>query len=68
MERVAVLNVVGLTTGLLGRGVMPRLAGRAERCGVRRMRPEFPAVTSAVQASMMTGLPVAEHGVVGNGW
>ena len=32
------------------------------------MRPEFPAVTSAVQASMMTGLPVAEHGVVGNGW
>jgi predicted AlkP superfamily pyrophosphatase or phosphodiesterase len=47
---------------------MPRLAERARRDGVQAFRPSFPAVTSTVQASMLTGLDVAEHGVVGNGW
>lgn len=68
MHRVAVLNVVGLTAGLLARGGMPRLAARAARCGLRSLRPEFPAVTCPAQSSMLTGRPVAEHGVVGNGW
>jgi len=67
VNRVAVLNVVGLSRGLLACG-MPRLAARAERDGVQSFRPSFPAVTSTVQASMLTGLDVAEHGVVGNGW
>ncbi len=44
------------------------MAARAERDGVQSFRPSFPAVTSTVQASMLTGLDVAEHGVVGNGW
>jgi predicted AlkP superfamily pyrophosphatase or phosphodiesterase len=68
MRRVAVLNVVGLSSGLLAGGGLPRLAARAARCGWRSLRPTFPAVTCPVQASMLTGLPVAEHGVVGNGW
>ena len=28
----------------------------------------FPAVTTTVQTSMLTGVSVAEHGIVGNGW
>ncbi len=68
MERVAVLNVVGLTSGLLESGGMPRLAERAQRDGCDSFRPAFPAVTCTAQSSMLTGRPVAEHGVVGNGW
>jgi predicted AlkP superfamily pyrophosphatase or phosphodiesterase len=68
MQRVAVLNVVGLTSGLLGGGGMPRLAARARRDGVSSFCPAFPAVTCTAQSSMLTGRPVAEHGVVGNGW
>ena len=69
VKRLAVLNVVGLTRGHLERpGAMLRLAGRAGRQGVQTFRPSFPAVTSTVQASMLTGRGVEEHGIVGNGW
>ena len=66
MQRVAVINVVGLSKSLLPQ--MPRLAARAGRDGVQAFRPVFPAVTCAAQATYLTGRPVAEHGVVGNGW
>ncbi|MFC1751206.1 alkaline phosphatase family protein [Pseudomonadota bacterium] len=32
------------------------------------MQGVFPAVTTTAQASMLTGLSPAEHGIVGNGW
>jgi hypothetical protein len=70
MQRVVVLNVVGLTPTLLAHA--PRMAAHAEASGgVTPLAPVFPAVTCSVQASMTTGLPVAGsggHGVVGNGW
>ncbi|MEM9882146.1 MAG: nucleotide pyrophosphatase/phosphodiesterase family protein [Planctomycetota bacterium] len=66
-QRVVVLNVVGLTPALLQHA--PRIRAHAEATGgVTPLRPVFPAVTCSVQASMTTGLPVASHGVVGNGW
>lgn len=60
---VAVLNVVGLSDSLLPHA--PRLRALATP---RLLRPVLPAVTASVQASMLTGLPVAGHGIVGNGW
>src|SRR5690606_7063903 len=30
--------------------------------------PVLPAVTCSVQATMLTGVPPREHGIVGNGW
>jgi len=63
---VAVINVVGLSRSLLAH--LPRLAARAERDGIQTLRPVLPAVTCAAQATFLTGLPVAGHGVVGNGW
>ncbi len=66
MQRVAVVNVVGLSKSLLPQ--LPRLAARARRDGVQTFRPVLPAVTCAAQATYLTGLPVAGHGVVGNGW
>ncbi|MEM1107312.1 MAG: nucleotide pyrophosphatase/phosphodiesterase family protein [Planctomycetota bacterium] len=70
MQRVAVLNVVGLTPSLLPHA--PRIQAYAEATGgITPLQPVFPAVTCSVQASMTTGLPVAGsggHGIVGNGW
>ncbi len=62
----AVINVVGLNQELLRHA--PNLAARARRDGLVRLRPVLPAVTCSVQASMLTGLSPAGHGIVGNGW
>ena len=65
--RVAVLNVVGLSSSLLGRH-MPRLAAFAEKRGLQAHAPAFPALTCSAQAAMLTGTSPAEHGIVANGW
>ncbi|MEM6910391.1 MAG: nucleotide pyrophosphatase/phosphodiesterase family protein [Verrucomicrobiota bacterium] len=67
MNRTAVLNVVGLTQGLLGH--LPRIQAFAKgHGGARSFRPVFPAVTCSAQATYVTGQGVGEHGIVGNGW
>ena len=43
--RRAVLNVVGLSARDLSSGVMPRLAARAAKGSVAKVKPAFPAVT-----------------------
>jgi len=69
MERVLVLNAVGLTPKLLHSGAMPHAAAYAEACGgSRNILPDLPAVTCTAQASMLCGCPPNEHGAVGNGW
>lgn len=65
--RVMVILVVGLTKRCLGSGA-PVLTALAGSHPVRTLVPVFPAVTCSVQASMLTGLPVSGHGIVGNGW
>ncbi len=66
MERTVVLNVVGLTAGVLGR--MPRLKAWAERGAMVSIDAGIPAVTCSVQASYLTGKYPCDHGIVGNGW
>ena len=66
MNRVAVLNVVGLTKAVLKH--MPRFQRWAESREVVSFKPAFPAVTCTAQSSYLTGKPVGEHGIVGNGW
>ena len=58
-----VLNVVGLDQAALTH--MPNLAALGP---VTALQPVLPAVTCSAQATMLTGLSPAEHGVVGNGW
>jgi len=62
---LALLNVVGLTPDLLRHA--PHMTAFADG-DVTPLKPEFPAVTCTVQASMLTGQPPHAHGVVGNGW
>ncbi len=68
MQRVAVLNIVGLSPSLLGAHA-PRLRDFARSVGgVRTMRAPLPAVTCSAQATMLTGTLPSAHGIVGNGW
>ncbi len=67
MNRVLVLNVVGLTLDLLGRDA-PHLTALARQGGVRALTTVTPAVTCSVQATFTTGLLPREHGIVANGW
>lgn len=62
-RKLAVLNIVGLSSSLLPHA--PRIAALGT---ATPLLPVLPAVTCPVQASMLTGLPVAQHGIVGNGW
>ena len=67
MQRLAVLNVVGLTKSLIGEDT-PHISAFIEKNQLSSFKPEFPAVTCAAQASYLTGRSVDEHGIVGNGW
>ncbi len=66
LSRTAVLNVVGLSAGLLPR--MPRLSQWAESRRVSVFPPAFPALTCTAQSDYVTGESHDGHGIVGNGW
>jgi predicted AlkP superfamily pyrophosphatase or phosphodiesterase len=67
MRQTLVLDVVGLSPGLLGAHT-PNLVALARQGASRPLQPVTPAVTCPVQATFLTGLPPSGHGVVGNGW
>jgi len=61
-----VLNVVGLTPGLLAHA--PNLQALAQAGAMRPLNTVLPAVTTTVQSTMLTGLTPRDHGIVANGW
>lgn len=65
MTRTVVLDVVGLERSHLGART-PRLAAFA--ADPRAIEPVTPAVTCTAQATYLTGLLPASHGIVANGW
>ena len=67
MNRIAVINIVGLTEGLISEHT-PQLAAFRARGGLTRIDPAFPALTCTAQSTYLTGLKPAQHGIVGNGW
>ncbi|MCB1137996.1 MAG: alkaline phosphatase family protein [Leptospiraceae bacterium] len=66
-RHLAVINVVGLTPQLIGEHT-PALKALCESRTCKPLAGVFPAVTTTVQSSMLTGLAPADHGIVGNGW
>ncbi len=66
MNRLVVLDVVGLTPRLLPH--MPNLAAVGDQGGTARLDTVLPAVTCSAQATLLTGAEPSEHGIVGNGW
>jgi len=67
MHATLVLNVVGLTPGLLGPHA-PNLQRLASRGGMRALDTVTPAVTTTVQSTFVTGTSPREQGIVANGW
>ena len=67
MHRTLVLDVVGLTPGLLGPQT-PNLVRFRDAGKLCPLTPVLPAVTCSVQTTFVTGKLPSEHGIVGNGW
>jgi predicted AlkP superfamily pyrophosphatase or phosphodiesterase len=67
MQRVAVINVVGLTEALLGPR-LPNIESFRRSGTLTRIVPTLPAVTCSAQTTYLTGASSAAHGIVGNGW
>ena len=67
MTPTLVILVVGLTPELVGRNT-PNLKALAERGTLRPLNTVLPAVTCAVQSTLVTGLTPSGHGAVANGW
>lgn len=65
--RLAVLNIVGLSKSLLGENA-PGITAYAEKHGLQTYAPEFPALTTTAQSSILTGTTPQHHGIVANGW
>lgn len=63
MGKVCLINVVGLTPKLLSHAPNISVLGPS-----RPLKGPVPAVTCTAQATMLTGLPPRQHGIVGNGW
>src|SRR5580700_4385581 len=67
MNRLAVINVVGLTEALIGEHT-PAIAAFRKRGALAHIAPAFPAVTCTAQSNYLTGVTPSRHGIVGNGW
>ncbi|MCR9159791.1 MAG: alkaline phosphatase family protein [Nannocystaceae bacterium] len=67
MHRTLVLDVVGLTSDLLGPNT-PNLNRLVERGGKAALRTVTPAVTCSAQSTFITGELPRGHGCVANGW
>ena len=67
MQPLLILNIVGLAPCHIG-SLTPRLSAFVAGGKLVPLETVTPAVTCSVQASIMTGLPPSEHGIVGNGW
>ena len=67
-SRVCVIDMPGLSRALLPNIPAGSALGRwIALQPVRGLTPTFPAVTCSVQASLTTGRPPAEHGIIANG-
>ena len=67
MHKTVVINAVGLTANLIGEHT-PRISAFAKAGKSTSIKPVFPAVTTTVQTTYLTGKWPSEHGIVGNGW
>lgn len=67
MQKTVVLNVVGLSSRLIGY-YTPFLKKYMEENSGVTVKPAFPAVTTTAQYTYLTGKTPDMHGIVGNGW
>lgn len=68
MHKTVVINVVGITPGLISPENTPRLHAFANAGRLANVGSVVPAVTTTVQSTYLTGKWPSEHGIVANGW
>jgi predicted AlkP superfamily pyrophosphatase or phosphodiesterase len=66
-KHLIVFNVVGLESSNVFADNLPNIQQIAEQGAYCPVTPVFPAVTSTVQASLLTGKYPNEHGIISNG-
>jgi predicted AlkP superfamily pyrophosphatase or phosphodiesterase len=66
-KHLIVFNVVGLESANVFNGNLYNIQQIAERGAYCPVTPVFPAVTSTVQASLLTGKYPSDHGIISNG-
>lgn len=62
-----ILDVVGLTTKNVESTHMPNIQEIAQSGDRFSLNPVFPAVTSTVQSSILSGVTPSKHGIISNG-
>lgn len=67
-EHLIFLTIPALRTRDVDSVITPTLYEWANGGVMTELAPTFPCVTSPVQASMMTGTPPGQHGVIANGF
>jgi predicted AlkP superfamily pyrophosphatase or phosphodiesterase len=67
MKYSILIDVVGLEPDHLDSGLVPNIVRISEAGETARFVPTFPAVTSTVQASILSGKYPREHGIISNG-
>jgi predicted AlkP superfamily pyrophosphatase or phosphodiesterase len=67
MKYSIVLDIVGLEYRHLDAGLAPNIKKIVQSGEAASLEPVFPAVTSTVQASLLSGKHPNEHGIVANG-
>ncbi|MEL6148637.1 MAG: nucleotide pyrophosphatase/phosphodiesterase family protein [Chloroflexota bacterium] len=67
MQKLTVINVVGLAKNLIGQHT-PNIKAFMEKGAMATIEAAVPAVTTTAQSTYLTGTTPAEHGIVGNGW
>jgi predicted AlkP superfamily pyrophosphatase or phosphodiesterase len=67
MNYSILLDVVGLEQKHLDSGLVPNIAKITENGEAAKLEPTFPAVTSTVQASILSGKYPRDHGIIANG-
>ncbi|MBB6002777.1 alkaline phosphatase family protein [Arcicella rosea] len=67
MKKTVVIDVVGLSTSVIGE-YTPFIKKYLSEHQLTHIKPVFPAVTTTSQSCFVTGKFPDTHGIVGNGW
>jgi predicted AlkP superfamily pyrophosphatase or phosphodiesterase len=68
IKHVIVIDIVGLEERHLNSRLLPTISALAEKGESSKIKPVFPAVTSTVQTSILSGEYPNRHGIISNGF
>lgn len=68
MRKLAIVNVAALSPREVTPENTPNLWNLAQKGSMSALEAPEPALTCPSHATMVTGLPPKEHGIIGNGW